>query len=146
MAYLPNVQENAQAALPVIPNNGNPGGAYNMPQTAQVASAGPNPNDPMAWMQPPPAMTNIQQLLHVQTQNIIDQVNNPYKKGQFNVAPDPDAPGWLFKPVNDYGLPIYRDSDVPLVMPLHDQQNTMPSDGIVLPEEYKDKLRNGQIY
>lgn len=40
------LQTNAQQGLPVTPNNGNPGGAHNMP-----------------WMQPSPYMAQIQQML-----------------------------------------------------------------------------------
>ncbi len=42
------VQQNAQAAVPVVPNNGNPGGAYNMP----------------AWMEPSSNLSYIQEYLN----------------------------------------------------------------------------------
>ena len=51
-----DMQVNVQTGLPVIPNNGNPAGAYNMPQHlggAMPAQAAP---DPYAWLQPSPAM------------------------------------------------------------------------------------------
>lgn len=77
-----NMQQNAQANVPVIPNNGNPGGAFNMPQNptlpAQAAPvapvAAPQPAVPAAppmqqnkyfypWMNPSPAMQQVYQML-----------------------------------------------------------------------------------
>lgn len=53
-----SIQQNAQAALPVIPNNGNPGGAHNMPQ------------DRFAWLQPSEAMVNVQKFLAERQQRL----------------------------------------------------------------------------
>lgn len=67
------VQRNAQQALPVLPNNGNPQGAYNAPQSLQPAI----PEDrglPMyrrkdfSWMNPSASMRNIQQMLQQRMQ------------------------------------------------------------------------------
>lgn len=53
-----NMQENAQAAVPVVPNNGNPNGAHNMPATV------PNPMlQRYPWLGPSTHMTNIRQRL-----------------------------------------------------------------------------------
>lgn len=58
------MQQNAQAALPVIPNNGNPQGANNMPtsQPTQLpVVAGPRPTEHYyPWMAPSPAFGTIQ--------------------------------------------------------------------------------------
>jgi len=73
-----NMQANAQAALPVIPNNGNPGGAYNMP----ARPSGPAPAVPdgtttvgtqrpvtpvldarYPWLQPSQSAVNVRALL-----------------------------------------------------------------------------------
>lgn len=70
-----DMQVNAQGALPVIPNNGNPGGAHNMPQGTQVASVTPPPN-PYQWLEPSPAMQSTQQMLSEQAEQI--------KKGLYN--------------------------------------------------------------
>lgn len=55
------IQQQAQAALPVVPNNGNPQGANNMPAVpmpnAVSAPMGPD------WAQPSQAMAVIQQML-----------------------------------------------------------------------------------
>lgn len=145
MAYLPQLQEDAQANLPVIPNNGNPGGANNMPQTAQVASAEQRaPTDPLAWMAPSPYIANINQLLQQQAQDIADQKNRPYTKGQF--MPVATQQGWMFRPIDDNDLPIVQDNNTIMQIPLHQETDTPAPAGIVLPMEYKDKLRNGQIY
>lgn len=71
LAALGGMQANAQAALPVIPNNGNPNGAYNMPQTAgvprQAAPAGPD----LSWLQPSKYMDEVNNILQ-QIQSSID--------------------------------------------------------------------------
>lgn len=145
MAYLPQLQEDAQANLPVIPNNGNPGGANNMPQSAQVASAEQRaPTDPLAWMAPSPYMTNISQLLQDQAKNIADQMNRPFTRGQF--MPVASEQGWMFRPIDDNDLPIMQDNNTIMQIPLHQGGNTSTPEGIVLPQEYEQKLRNGQIY
>lgn len=57
---LSDMQSNAQSALPVTPNNGNPAGAYNMPhgggQPQQAA-----PPDPWPWLKPSPFMDALYQ-------------------------------------------------------------------------------------
>jgi hypothetical protein len=69
---LTNMQQNAQSNLPVIPNNGNPRGANNMPGMAESEPDGrlPPPNGRPAngghfypWMNPSPSVDLIQQLL-----------------------------------------------------------------------------------
>lgn len=73
-----NMQQNAQANVPVIPNNGNPAGAFNMPQNPTIPTpapvAAPQPAVPEApaampqkyfypWMNPSPAMQQVYQML-----------------------------------------------------------------------------------
>lgn len=72
LAAANNVQQNAQAALPVIPNNGNPRGANNMPGALGPAVL-PNtgvvpPVDPLAWMKPSPHMDIVNQYLQKRMQ------------------------------------------------------------------------------
>lgn len=70
LSALSQMQTNTQAALPVIPNNGNPGGAYN--------SAAPQPTSPPTqllgqpafrmmqsfdWLKPSPYMQMVNQYL-----------------------------------------------------------------------------------
>lgn len=72
LAALAGVQSNVQSSLPVIPNNGNPAGAYNMSQpmatgtkenTAQAA-------DPWPWLQPSPFMATLQQDLQSRSERL----------------------------------------------------------------------------
>lgn len=59
-----DMQKTAQGNLPVIPNNGNPAGAYNMPHAAEQGSAPAAPSGPdLSWLQPSQAMSNIQRML-----------------------------------------------------------------------------------
>jgi hypothetical protein len=55
-----NMQSDAQGALPVIPNNGNPAGANNMPHTID---APPSPVPVKDWSKGSPSMDNIRALL-----------------------------------------------------------------------------------
>lgn len=64
------MQQNAQAALPVIPNNGNPNGAYNMAtmpaQQRQPAVPPAMPSVPaerFPWLKPSQSMENVKNLL-----------------------------------------------------------------------------------
>lgn len=63
LSALTDMQRNAQASLPVIPNNGNPAGAYNMPHSKEgAASAAPSGPD-LSWLQPSAHMQNVQSWL-----------------------------------------------------------------------------------
>lgn len=62
LSAITGLQENAQAAVPVIPNNGNPGGANNMPQMQDQAPVKPTGPD-LSWLQPSPAMQGMMQTL-----------------------------------------------------------------------------------
>lgn len=58
---LTGMQQDAQANVPVIPRNGNPQGANNMPAAAQ-APVVPAANN-YSWLNPSPFMDQVQQLL-----------------------------------------------------------------------------------
>lgn len=63
-----DVQQVAQEALPVIPNNGNPAGAYNNPRTPVVAQPMAKPQVPQLsdrypWLKPSPSMENVRAML-----------------------------------------------------------------------------------
>ena len=87
LAAITGMQENAQAALPVIPNNGNPAGANNMPHTQEIA--GPAPVGPdLSWLQPSPAMQHFNTMLQ-QRQAVLDaQARQPQAAP---VAPAPQS-------------------------------------------------------
>lgn len=66
-----NMQQNAQAALPVIPNNGNPRGANNMPAGPASAAPAPAPHDNTpAWVRPSASMEQLQQILSQPIQGV----------------------------------------------------------------------------
>lgn len=52
LSSLLDMQTNAQAALPVIPNNGNPNGAYNMPQEAATPAPAQPAGPDLSWLGP----------------------------------------------------------------------------------------------
>lgn len=75
---LSGMQQNAQASVPVTPNNGNPAGANNMPMD----------NTP-AWVRPSPSVGQIDQILQGHTQQGV-------AVGEPNPAtPRPNMPPWL---------------------------------------------------
>lgn len=67
MSAVQSMQANAQANLPVIPNNGNPNGAYNMPRNPAAAAPAERPN-PLGWLEPSPAMQQLQQTMQQRQQ------------------------------------------------------------------------------
>lgn len=87
------LQANAQANLPVIPNNGNPGGAHNMPHQEQGAAPAA-PSYPYPWMAPSPYMDNIKRRITGMQQNL-GQTAQPAQQ----MAPPPVA-------APQQGLPI----------------------------------------
>lgn len=104
-----SVQQGIQEALPVIPNNGNPGGAYNM-ASAQPAAAQAPPVDPYAWVKPSPYMGMVDTILKQQDvalEEAIQSTANPQNKGLFNWG---IRDGNLsYHPLNDYALPFEQD-------------------------------------
>jgi hypothetical protein len=125
-----SIQQNIQGQLPVIPNNGNPAGAYNMPQMASVGAAPPvAPPNPYQWVEPSQSMVNVRQMLAKQAERIAFEAEHPTNNTGFNLITRPD--GFNLMPVDDTGLPLSRQ--VPIV-PLRTQQqiNQNPND-LVLP-------------
>lgn len=89
LASVSNLQQNAQAALPVIPNNGNPGGAYNMPQNVQAPAAKPAGPD-LSWLQPSEHMQSVNQTLQSLQQSIDASKNRMPRDTQ--ITPPRPAP------------------------------------------------------
>ena len=100
-----SIQSDVQSALPVIPNNGNPAGAYNMPHAAEV-NAQEQPqvaNDPFAWLKPSVYMEEVKTRLanwDDDVQKGIERIMLPQEQGYYN----PMVGGYV--PVTDDGLPI----------------------------------------
>ena len=70
LSAITGMQRNTQQANPVIPNNGNPGGANNMPQQTQEPEKPSGPD--LSWLQPSPAMQALTQQMQ-QRQVQLDQ-------------------------------------------------------------------------
>lgn len=73
LAAMSGMQSNAQSSLPFTPNNGNPGGAYNMPQ-GQATQQPAAPPDPWPWLQPSPFMQTLQQDLMARSQRLAQEI------------------------------------------------------------------------
>jgi hypothetical protein len=81
---LERVQQNAQAGVPVIPNNGNPRGANNMPGQPTIPQPQGNAwGNRYSWLAPSPSMNRVQQLL---AQPLIQPPTSP-------IPMTPDMPG-----------------------------------------------------
>lgn len=83
------MQESAQAAVPVTPANGNPNGAYNMPQGGQPAMAAPSVIQ-YSTSSPSPFMQNIQGLLAQRQQALTQGTMQPAM--QAPAMPNTQAP------------------------------------------------------
>ena len=70
LSAITGMQRNTQQANPVIPNNGNPGGANNMPQQTQEPEKPSGPD--LSWLWPSPAMQALTQQMQ-QRQVQLDQ-------------------------------------------------------------------------
>lgn len=57
------MQQNAQASLPVIPNNGDPRGANNMPAATAAVMPSTTGANKFPWLNPSPSMDVLHQLL-----------------------------------------------------------------------------------
>lgn len=64
LAAITDMQRNAQQNLPVIPNNGNPAGAYNMPQAGTPATMQAAAPATVDYSKPSPSMELIYQMLN----------------------------------------------------------------------------------
>lgn len=109
LSAVSNIQPSAQGALPVMPNNGNPSGAYNMPSaTSQQANAekqGQPAEDPrFAWVKPSPAMNRINNYLK-QRATLFDQ---PPPQMTNNYNPAVSEGQFVDVMLDDAGLPMYE--------------------------------------
>ena len=115
-----SIQSDVQQALPVIPNNGNPAGAYNMPHAGQQEQAAPV-NDPFAWLKPSVYMEEVKTRLANWDQEVqagIERIMLPQEQGFYNPVINQDGLGYV--PVTDDGIPImttqYKQAaDVPII-------------------------------
>lgn len=106
MSAMSAVQRNAQQGLPVIPNNGNPQGVYNMPadQMRPPLPATQNKGPDLSWLQPSQHMAMIQAMLSQQQQNLQSQQVSP--QVQTPAAPATTMPQQPVLPAQATNTPI----------------------------------------
>lgn len=131
-----SLQQDVQNSLPILPNNGNPGGAYNM-----APSEGPSqeaaPQDPYAWLKSSSYMDQVQALLLGNEERI--------RRSMFDVVNPQEKQDWQMNvvggemhvvPLNDYGLPMRAEDDEPfLSWPLPNEALELPQYVPILPGE-----------
>ena len=131
MAYIlpQSLQQGIQESLPVIPNNGNPGGANNMPAAEQSQQAAPP--DPYAWLQPSPYMQTVTEMLANSSvlEQLLSEIENPQEKQLYNqVVRDGN---FHIMPLNDSGLPLGSNA---YTYPVGNGLNESPLRLPILPE------------
>lgn len=111
------MQQTAQANVPVISNNGNPNGANNMP----AMTALPPVTSAVPWMQPSPYMENIQQMLAAHpANNILDMSSTPASPivtNHSNISPIMQGGGNRM-PVLPFYSPMSKVITPPSIMPV----------------------------
>lgn len=133
MAYiLPDrLQEGIQKSLPILPNNGNPGGANNMPVSQEEEQY--TPPDPYAWLRPSPNMEYVQRFLESyadKNEQLWQDTVNPQKQSKFNlVVRDGD---FSYMPINDYNVPLGTNAPA---YPIPNELNYIPQRVPILPGE-----------
>lgn len=129
-----SIQSDVQQALPVIPNNGNPAGAYNMPQAGQPVQQQAAPVDPFAWLKPSAYMEEVKTRLanwDADVQQGIEKLMLPQEQGYYNPVMNTQGQGYV--PVTDDGLPIMTNQ--------YDNAVGLPVDqGPVLPLMIQDTI------
>ena len=131
MAYIlpQSLQQGIQESLPVIPNNGNPGGANNMPAAEQSQQAAPP--DPYAWLQPSPYMQTVTEMLANSSvlEQLLSEIENSQEKQLYNqVVRDGN---FHIMPLNDSGLPLGSNA---YTYPVGNDLNESPLRLPILPE------------
>lgn len=127
MAYIlpQSLQQGIQESLPVIPNNGNPGGANNMPAAEQSQQAAPP--DPYAWLKPSPYMDKVTEMLanSDMLEKLLQDIENPSEQQLYNtVVRDGE---WHTMPINDYGIPVGTNAfTYPQIQPLRQAPQYVP--------------------
>lgn len=104
-----SMQQNAQASLPVIPNNGNPAGAYNMPQQGSAPQA-QQPQQTKSpyyypWLAPSSHMESITGFLSQRQERLMGMLQQ--------YAPQPIAPQAPAQPVV-----TQQEQQMPPVLPM----------------------------
>lgn len=114
-----SMQQNAQAALPVIPNNGNPQGAHNMPHQGAAQPAPSVPQQQQSpyyypWLAPSSHMENIKGFLTQRQERLMGMMQQ--------YSPQPIAP--QAPPVQQpMQQPMQQQQAMPPVIPMAQAPN-----------------------
>lgn len=134
-----SMQADLQTNLPIIPNNGNPGGAYNMsPQDYPVAADKGPQDDRYGWLKPSKYMEDVNVLLKQQDnwlEEMLYNLSNERNEGKYNI--DVDNKGFNFVPLNDNEMTmgINHYDSTPVSYPINNGVKELPSYLPVLPGE-----------
>lgn len=131
-----SLQQDVQSNLPIIPNNGNPGGVYNMPHQGQPQQRAA-PEDPYAWLKPSPYMEQVKSILFGQQEEIrhrlFDLSNSQQKQNFYIGVRDGD---FHVVPLDDSGLPMRESPNDPIITyPMPNNATKMPQYRPILPGE-----------
>lgn len=132
-----SMQSDLQSSLPIVPNNGNPAGAHNMPQAEQTGgAASAAPSDPYEWLKPSRYMDEVNALLGQQDamlEQSLFELKNPQANQMYNLQVNDGQ--FDVVPLNDYGMTIGATAydDVPLTYPLPNEAITVPQYLPILP-------------
>lgn len=132
-----SMQANAQASLPVIPNNGNPNGAYNAPRQVAQQPVPAKKGFDLSWLQPSTAMIQMQENLS-RRQGYLDDMLTQIRADRTQATSPPSAQApQLAQPQRFPTTPLLPAIPVPNVQPARNIGVVLPSTsmntGISLP-------------
>ena len=134
-AALP-VQANAQANVPVTPNNGNPGGAYNAPRPAVPAAQPTLPGRDFSWLQPSSSMQQLHQMLQNRQQYLdtrLGEIRQPQQLQQVQQPQQVQMPRPPQLPQYSGSVFLPQQMSTPRFYPTMPQQVPQGNTGIVPP-------------
>ena len=133
-----SLQQDLQGSLPILPNNGNPGGAYNVASAEQPAQQAAPAPDPYAWLKPSAYMDQVNEIIKNQDA-ILDMAVSSL------LTPEVKYSGWndkvgngrfQFEPVDELGLPIPQTVGTPThLWPVYTAEEDAPQYRPILPGE-----------
>lgn len=116
-----SMQANAQANLPVIPNNGNPNGAYNAPRRIPQMLAGKASPNEFSWLEPSPAMQQLQSSMAQRQQYLDNRINQIRQQPSLTV----DSPSPIqTQPIQP--LPTIPHMPSPAILPIRNNSIALP--------------------
>ena len=125
-----SMQTNAQASLPVIPNNGNPNGAYNAPRAPQVAVPERQRPKHYSWLDPSPAMQQLQDSMAQRQQYLDSALQQIRQPAQLSPAPMPVSQQPQPQPQQFPMTPALSPMPVTNMPPVRNRGIVLPSTGM----------------